>query len=147
MRVHKIKCFWLYFSLFLHLFGVIALVRHFVILLTCLHLNKNKVYHSGFSLSFAQVAFSTTCSLESFFILGCLGGPLSTVGLLCTLVCDSTTCVACADPFIVPYILSSSDVHSCRFTSFLKFRCLTNNHSVLWSSVLSFPPWEHKQRD
>ena len=68
-------------------------------------------YHSGFSLSLVCVCLLAPCSLESFFILGCFGGPLSTVGLLCALVCDNATCVASADPFIVPYILSSSDVH------------------------------------
>ena len=63
-------------------------------------LSKVTSYHSGFSLSLVCVCLSAAYSLESFFILGCFGGPLSTVGLLCTLVCDKATCVACVDPFI-----------------------------------------------
>ena len=70
-------------------------------------LSKATIYHSGFSLSLVCVCLLAAFSLESFFILGHFGGPLSTVGLLCTLVCDNAACVACADPFIVPYILSS----------------------------------------
>ena len=70
-------------------------------------LSKVTIYHSGFSLSLVCVCLLAACSLESFFILGHSGGPLSTVGLLCTLVCDNAACVACADPFIVPYTLSS----------------------------------------
>ena len=73
-------------------------------------LSKVTSYHSGFSLSLVCVCLLAACSLESFFILGCFGGPLSTIGLLCALVCDNATCVACADPFIEPYIFSSSDV-------------------------------------
>ena len=37
MFSQTLELFWLYFSLFLHLFGVIALVQHFVALLVCLH--------------------------------------------------------------------------------------------------------------
>ena len=72
-------------------------------------MSQNKVtnYHSGFSLSFVCICLSAASSLESFFILGCFGGPLSTTGLHCTLVCDNAACVACVDPFIVPYTLSS----------------------------------------
>ena len=70
-------------------------------------LSKVTIYHSGFSLSLVCVCLLATCSLESFFILGHFGGPLSTVGLLCNLVCDNAACVACVDPFIVPYTLSS----------------------------------------
>ena len=65
-------------------------------------LNKFTVYHIGFSLSFVWVAFSAALSLESFFILGHCDGPLSTVILLCALVCDNSACVACADPLIIP---------------------------------------------
>ena len=79
--------------------------------------SKVTIYHSGFSLSLVCVYLSRACSLESFFILGHFGGPLSTVRLLCTLVYDNAACVACADPFIVLYILSSSDVRRCGFTS------------------------------
>ena len=70
-------------------------------------LSKVTIYHSGFSLSLVCVCLSAACSLESFFILGHFGGSLSTVWLLCTLVCDNTACVACVDHFIVLYILSS----------------------------------------
>ena len=70
-------------------------------------LNKVTMYHSGFSLSLVCIALLAACSLESFFILGCFGGSLSTIGLHCAVVCDSAACVACADPFIVPYTLSS----------------------------------------
>ena len=56
--------------------------------------------------------FSAALSLGNFFILGPGGGPLSTVGLVCTLECDRAACVACADPLIIPYFLSSSDVQS-----------------------------------
>ena len=65
------------------------------------------MYHSGFSLSFDCIALSAACSLESFFILGCFGGPLSTVGLHWAVVCDNAAHVACVGPFIVPYTLSS----------------------------------------
>ena len=75
------------------------------------------MYHSGFSLSLVCVALLAACSLESFFILGYFGGPLSTVGLHCVVVCDNAARVACADPFIVPYTLSSWDVHRCGLTS------------------------------
>ena len=68
-------------------------------------LSKVTIYHSGFSLSLVCVCLSAACSLESFFILGHFGGPLSTVGSLCALVCDNAACVACVDPFIVPYTL------------------------------------------
>ena len=61
------------------------------------------MYHSGFSSSLVCVALSAACSLESFFILGGLGGPLSTIGLHCMVVCDNAARVACVDPFIVPY--------------------------------------------
>ena len=70
-------------------------------------LSKVTSYHSGFSLSLVCICLLAACSLESFFILGIFGGHLSTVGLLYALVCDNTACVACADPFIVLYILSS----------------------------------------
>ena len=80
-------------------------------------LSKVTSYHSGFSLSLVCVNLSTACSLESFFILGCFSDPHSTVRLLCTLVCNNTACVACADPFIVPYILSSGVVHKYGLTS------------------------------
>ena len=72
-------------------------------------MSQNKVtsYHSGFSLPLVCVCLSAASSLESFFILGCLGGPLSTVGLHCILVSDSAACVACMNPFTVPYTLSS----------------------------------------
>ena len=56
--------------------------------------------------------FSAALSLGNFFILGLRGGPLSTVGLVWTLECDRAACVACADPLIIPYFLSSSDVRS-----------------------------------
>ena len=65
------------------------------------------MYHSGFSLSLVCMALSAACSLESFFILGCFSGPLSTIGLDCVVVCDNAARVACADPFIVPYTHSS----------------------------------------
>ena len=110
-------------------------------------LNKVTVYHIGFSLSFVSVAFSAAHSLESFFILGRLGGPLSTIGLVCALVCDNAACVACVDSlsshkFFLPlmYVVVG-------LLLLLEYHYLTNGHSVLWSSVLSFPPWEHKQRD
>ena len=96
------------------------------------------IYHSGFSLSLVWVGFSIARSLESFFVWGCLGGPLSTVGLLCILVCDNTACVACADPFIVPYTLSSLGV--CRYGLLLclESHCLKNNHYALLSSYFLF---------
>ena len=65
-------------------------------------LYKVNVYHIGFSLSLVWVAFSAALSLDSFFILGLHGGPLSTVRLVWALVCDRAACVACADPLIVP---------------------------------------------
>ena len=65
-------------------------------------LYKVNVYHIGFSLSLVWVAFSAALSLESFFILGHHGGPLSTVRLLWALVCNKAACVACADPLMVP---------------------------------------------
>ena len=64
-------------------------------------LYEGNFYHIGFSLSFIWVAFSAALSLESFFILGHRGGPLSTVGLHWALVCDKAACLACADPPIV----------------------------------------------
>ena len=63
-----------------------------------------------------KVVLSDACSLESFFIFGCFGSPLSTVGLHCMVECDNATCVACADPFIVPYTPSSCNVRRCGFT-------------------------------
>ena len=80
-------------------------------------LSEVTIYHSGFSLSLVCICLLAACSLESFFILGCFSGPLSTVGLVCALVCDNAACVACVDPFIVPYTLSSSDARKCGFTS------------------------------
>ena len=74
-------------------------------------------YHSGFSLSLVWVALSAACSLESSFILGCFSGPLSTIWLRCTVECDNVAHVACVDPFIVPYTLSSRDVRRCGLTS------------------------------
>ena len=65
------------------------------------------MYHGGFSLSLVCVALLAACSLESFFILGYFGGLLSTIGLDCVVLCDNAACVACADPFIAPYTLSS----------------------------------------
>ena len=70
-------------------------------------LNKVTMYHSGFSFSLVCIALSAACSLESFFILGCFSGPLSTIGLHYVVVWDNAACVARADPFIVPYTLSS----------------------------------------
>ena len=49
-------------------------------------LNKVTMYHSGFSFSLVCVVLSAACFLESFFILGYLSGPLSTVGLHCVVV-------------------------------------------------------------
>ena len=63
-------------------------------------LNKVTSYYSDFSLPIVHVCLSAASSLESFFMLGCFGGPLSTIGLHCTLVCDNTACVACADPLL-----------------------------------------------
>ena len=74
-------------------------------------------YHSGFALSLVWVALLAACSLESVFILGCFSGPLSTIGLHCVVECDNAAHVACADPFIVPYTHSSSDVRRCGLTS------------------------------
>ena len=54
------------------------------------------------TLSLVWVAFSAALSLDSFFILGLRGGPLSTVRLVWTLECDRATCIACADPVIIP---------------------------------------------
>ena len=81
-------------------------------------LNKVTIsqYHSGFSLSLVWVAFLAARSLESFFILGCFGGPLSTIGLHCVVECGNAACVACVDPFIVSYTHSSSDVRRCGLT-------------------------------
>ena len=70
-------------------------------------LGKVTIYHSGFSLSLVCVFLSAGHSLEGFLLLGLFDGPLSTIGLLCALVFDNAACVACADPFIVPYTLSS----------------------------------------
>ena len=80
-------------------------------------LSRVTSYHSGFSLSLVCVCLLAACSLESFFVLGFFGGPLSTIGLLCALVHDNTAYVACADPFIMPYVLSSLDVLNCGLTS------------------------------
>ena len=77
-----------------------------------LSLYRANVYYIYFSLSLVWVPFSAALSLGNFFILGLHGGPLSMVGLIWTLECDRAACVACADPFIVPYCLSSSDVWS-----------------------------------
>ena len=63
---------------------------------------KVNVYHICFSLSLVWVAFSVALSLDSFFILGLLGGPLSTVGLVWALECDRAACVAYMDPLIIP---------------------------------------------
>ena len=65
-------------------------------------LYKVNVYHISFSLSLVWVAFSAALSLDSFFILGLRGGPLSTVGLVWALECNRATCVACADPLYHP---------------------------------------------
>ena len=70
-------------------------------------LGKVTIYHSDFSLSLVCIFLSAGCSLEGFLLLSHFDGPLSTTGLLCTLVCDNAACVACADPFIVLYTLSS----------------------------------------
>ena len=73
---------------------------------------RANVYYVCFSLSLVWVPFSAALSLGNFFILGLHGRPLSTVGFVWTLECDRAACVACADPFIVPCCLSSSDVWS-----------------------------------
>ena len=70
-------------------------------------LNKVDIYHSGLSFSLVCTFLSDACPLESFLIFGCFGSPLSTIGFHCAVVWDNTTCVTCADPFIVPYTLSS----------------------------------------
>ena len=80
-------------------------------------LGKVTIYHRDFSLSLVCVFLSAGYSLEGFLLLVLFGGPLSTVGLLCVLVCDNAACVACADPFIVLYTLSSSDVRRCGLVS------------------------------
>ena len=77
-----------------------------------LSVHRANVYYVCFSLSLVWVPFSAALSLGNFFILGLRGGPLSTVGFIWTLECDRAACVACADPFIIPYCLSSSDVRS-----------------------------------
>ena len=75
-------------------------------------LYRVNVYYICFSLSLVWVPLSGALSLGSYFVLGLCGGPLSMVGFVWTLECDSAACVACADPFIIPYCLSSSDVWS-----------------------------------
>ena len=65
-------------------------------------LYKVNVYHIRFSLSLVWVPFSAALSLDNFFILGLRGGPLSTVRLVWALECNRATCVACADPLIIP---------------------------------------------
>ena len=60
---------------------------------------------------FGLYCFISALSSGSCLILGCLGGPLSTVGLHCALVWKRATCVACAEAQIVLQCLSSSDVH------------------------------------
>ena len=77
-----------------------------------LSLYRANFYYICFSLSLVWVPFSAALSLGNFFVLGLRGRPLSTVGLVWTLECDRAACVACADPFIIPYCLSSSDVQS-----------------------------------
>ena len=75
-------------------------------------LYRANVYYVCFSLSLVWVPFSAALSLGNFFILGLRGGPLSTVEFIWTLECDRAAWVACADPLIIPYCLSSSDVWS-----------------------------------
>ena len=71
------------------------------------------MYHCDLSFSFVCVDLSEACPLESFLIFGCFAGPLSTVGLHCAIVCANATCVACADPLMVIYSLSSGEVCKC----------------------------------
>ena len=77
-----------------------------------LSLYRANVYYICFSLSLVWVPFSAALSLGNFFILDLRGGPLSMVGFTWTLECDRAACVACVDPFIIPYCPSSSDVWS-----------------------------------
>ena len=77
-----------------------------------LSLYRVNVYYVCFSLSLVWVPFSAALSLGKFFILGLRGRPLSMVGFAWTLECDRAACVACVDPFIIPYCLSSSYVQS-----------------------------------
>ena len=77
-----------------------------------LSLYRVNVHYVCFSLSLVWVPFSAALSLGSFFVLGLRGGPLSMVGFVWTLECDRAAYVACVDPFIIPYCLSSSDVQS-----------------------------------
>ena len=77
-----------------------------------LSLYRANVYYVCFSLSLVWVPFSAALSLDNFLNLGLRGGPLSMVGFGWTLECDRAACVACADPFIIPYCVSSSDVWS-----------------------------------
>ena len=77
-----------------------------------LSLYRVNVYYVCFSLSLVWVPFSAALSLGNFFVLGLCGGPLSMVGFIWTLECGRVACVACVDPSIVPYRLSSSDVQS-----------------------------------
>ena len=94
-----------------------------------LSLYRVNVCYVCFSLSLVWVPFSAALSLGNFFVLGLRGGPLSTVGFVWTLECDRAACVACVDPFIVPYHLSSSDVWS-RGSASLSGVSLSDNWSL-----------------
>ena len=62
------------------IFSIISTKREDVPYEYKMSLSKVTIYHSGFSLSLVCICLSAACSLESFFILGYFGGPLSTVG-------------------------------------------------------------------
>ena len=98
------------------------------------------IYHSGLSFSFVCVNLSDVCSLESFLIFGCFASPLSTVGLHCAIVCVNATCIACVDPLMVSYSLSSGDVCNCGLVSSSEELLSVNNHSVSLSSLDFSPP-------
>ena len=67
-------------------------------------------------------------SVEGFLVSTfCHGGPLSTVGFACTLEWLNVIQVAIADPGIVLYFLSSIEVLSLGFISFLS-ESLSDKH-------------------
>ena len=70
------------------------------------------------SLSEVLVVSAFLSSVEGFLVLTfCHGGPLSTVGLACALEWLNAMWVAIADPGIVLYCLSSTEVLSLGFIS------------------------------
>ena len=110
-------------------------------------LNRVTIYHSGLSFSLVCVVLSNACSLESFFIYTVSAVLFPPLGYFAWWY-ETMPPVPLVWILLLYHILFLPEMYiGVDLLRLLRIRCLTSNHSVFLSSVLSSPPCEHKRID